>query len=121
MIAALLVLIVLILLFGAGVVKGWLANALGYCLGGLVLLVAAGWLISFLGDDGFIWMLAGIGVAAVLLWIAGTIYESRQKQEIAAAQARLKAAEAKVQEAQELARQAEATRSGLRPGTRSLL
>ena len=121
MIAALLVLIVLVLLFGAGVVKGWLANAVGYSLGGLVLLVAAGWLISFLGDDGFIWMLVGIGVAAVLLLIVGTIYESRQREELAAAQAKLKAAAAKAREAQELARQAEAARSRLRPGTRSLL
>ena len=101
--------------------KGWLANAVGYCLGGLVLLIAAGWLISFLGDDGFIWMVAGIGIVAVLLWIAGTIYESRQREELAAAQAKLKAAEAKAREAQELARQAEAARSRLRPDTRSLL
>ena len=121
MIAALLVLIVLILLFGAGVVKGWLANAVGYCLGGLVLLVAAGWLISFLGDDGFVWFVAGIGVAAALLWIGGAIYESWQREEIAAAQATLKSEEAKIREAQGLARQAEAARSRLRPGARSLL
>lgn len=52
MVIGLLILIVLILLFGAGVVKGWLANILGAILG---LVLAAGaliWLASTFGEDG---------------------------------------------------------------------
>ena len=46
MIVALLVLIVAILLFGAGVVRGFLANAFGLILGGIVVLFAIGFVAN---------------------------------------------------------------------------
>ena len=66
----LLILIVLILLFGAGAVKGWIRGAL---LGTLGICLAAGvivWAVSVFGEDGFLWiLLGGGGVLFVLsLW-----------------------------------------------------
>lgn len=70
MIVGLLILIVLILLFGAGVVKGWLRNILGAALG---LLIAAGaliWLASMLGEDGAIiaLLIGGAMLFALGIW-----------------------------------------------------
>jgi hypothetical protein len=70
MIVALLVLIVLILLFGAGVVKGWLANVAGLGCGGLVILVALLWLDSFFGENGVIYIVYGVGAVLALLVVA---------------------------------------------------
>jgi hypothetical protein len=67
MTVALLILIVFILLFGAGVVKGWLANVMGYGLGGAILVVLLAYLGSFLGEYGVLWVLA---IAAALLVLA---------------------------------------------------
>lgn len=70
MVAGLLFLIVLILLFGAGVVKGWLLNVAGAVLGFVIVIGTILWICSefSLGDDGFmaIWIgflmsLAGLG------------------------------------------------------------
>lgn len=73
MIVALLILIVLILLFGAGVVKGWLANALGVGCGGLAILVALIWLGSFFGENGFqyiLWTIVGVMLLLVAIGLA---------------------------------------------------
>lgn len=61
MIVALLVLIVLILLFGAGVVKGWLSNALGLVLGGGAIILALVWVGSFFGEHGAFWIFMIVG------------------------------------------------------------
>lgn len=65
MIVGLLILIVLILLFGAGVVKGWLKNALGLVLGLLIAAGALTWLAATLGEDGA--MIALLVGGAVLI------------------------------------------------------
>ena len=74
MIVALLVLIALILLFGAGVVKGWLSNAIGLVLGGGAIVLTLVWLGSYLGENGPFWLFIGIGV---LLFI-GSIWARSQ-------------------------------------------
>lgn len=73
MIVALLVMIALILLFGAGVVQGWLRNLLRAVLG-IVLLSAAILVAStILGEDAFIWIWAGGGTLLLIavLWARG--------------------------------------------------
>jgi len=70
MIVALLLVIVLILLFGAGVVKGWLANVIGLGCGGLAILMALLWLGSFLGENGVTYLLYAIGVILMALVVA---------------------------------------------------
>lgn len=70
MIVALLVVIILILLLGAGVVKGWIANGIGFGCGGLVILAALLWLGSYFGENGFKYIVwAILGVFGVLLLI----------------------------------------------------
>jgi hypothetical protein len=46
MIVGLLILIVLILLFGAGVIKGWLLNVTGVVCGGVLLIAILAWIMS---------------------------------------------------------------------------
>jgi len=67
MILALLILIVLILLFGAGVVKGWLKNALGAMLGIGLIVALMLTVTSLFGENAFWWMVYGSG--ALLLAI----------------------------------------------------
>ena len=67
MVVALLILIVFILLFGAGTVNGWLANAAGLGFGTLVLV---GLLLgSFLGPNGIEYVV--FAVMGSLLALAG--------------------------------------------------
>lgn len=73
MIVALLVLIVLILLFGAGVVKGWIANAVTLGCGGLAIMAALLWLGSFFGENGVqyvLWTVIGIMLLLALVGMA---------------------------------------------------
>jgi len=67
MIVALLVLIVLILLFGAAAVRGWIANAvvMGFCL--VAIALALIWVGSFFGPDGTLYILGGLCVVMLLL------------------------------------------------------
>lgn len=70
MVIAILFLIALILLFGAGVVKGWLANALGVIFGIGLLTFALFLLTKLFGEDAFwtIWVVGGGIFIAVGLW-----------------------------------------------------
>jgi len=76
-IIALLVLIVLILLFGAGVVKGWLANLLGAVLGFAVLAALIVTIESQLGEEAFLYVLWAIGGFFMALWFASKVIEAR--------------------------------------------
>ena len=61
MIEILLVLIVLILLFGAGTVKGWIKGAaLWLCGAGLAVAIAM-WVVANFGEDAFLWLIFGFG------------------------------------------------------------
>jgi hypothetical protein len=65
-IVSLLILVVLILLFGAATLKGWLANVIGAAFG-LALLIAAGiWVNTYFGDYGLVFV-----CIALLLLLAG--------------------------------------------------
>lgn len=79
MIVALLVLIVAILLFGAGVVKGFLANAISLGCGGMLILLIALWLGSFLGEYGLLWV---IGIVVALFGLAVLVEEHVRKREL---------------------------------------
>lgn len=79
MIVALLVVIVLILLFGAGVVKGWLANGIGMGCGFLALVAAVLWLGSFFGENGVEYVFWGFLGFLLLLAIWGAIEQQKQK------------------------------------------
>ncbi|HEY0113058.1 MAG TPA: hypothetical protein VGB59_07870 [Allosphingosinicella sp.] len=73
MIVALLVVIVLILLFGAAAVKGWIANVVGFACGGVAILIALLWLGSFFGQDGVryvLWTTMGLMLLLALLGMA---------------------------------------------------
>jgi hypothetical protein len=74
-VVALLVLIVLILLFGAGVVKGWIANVVGYGCGGLAILAALLWVGSFFGEHGFMYVVYGILGLLLVLGLLGKALE----------------------------------------------
>jgi hypothetical protein len=79
MIVALLIVIILILLFGAGVVKGWLANVVGFGCGGLLVLAALLWLGSFFGENGFAYVMGGIGGSMLLLALVGLAIDPNKK------------------------------------------
>lgn len=76
MIVALLVLIILILLFGAGVVKGWIANVATMGCGFIAICLALIWLGSFFGENGFLYVVFAIGGMALVLGIIGKIMEA---------------------------------------------
>jgi len=76
MIVALLVLIILILLFGAGVVKGWIANVATMGCGFIAICLALIWLGSFFGEHGFMYVVFAIGGIALVLGIVGKIMEA---------------------------------------------
>lgn len=76
MIVALLVLIILILLFGAGVVKGWIANVATMGCGFLAICLALIWFGSFFGEHGFMYVVFAIGGIALVLGIIGKIMEA---------------------------------------------
>jgi len=71
MIVALLVLIVLILLFGAAAVKGWIKSTLVAVAGFAVICTAIIWLGSFFGEDGFLYVVLSIGGLALVLGVIG--------------------------------------------------
>lgn len=77
MATGLLFLIVLILLFGAGVVKGWLLNAIGAILGLCLVIGIILWICSIfsLGDGGFmvIFMVGGLLLALGAAWARGDL------------------------------------------------
>lgn len=73
MIVALLVLIVLILLFGAAAVKGWIKSTVAYVLGFTAIVTVIIWLSSFFGENGFLWVMGGLFVLVVAIGIAGYI------------------------------------------------
>lgn len=60
LVIALLVLIVLILLFGAGVVKGWLSNALTLGCSLIAIVVALAWVSTLLGVN-MVYLFSAIG------------------------------------------------------------
>ncbi|MDV3455873.1 hypothetical protein RZN05_02670 [Sphingomonas sp. HF-S4] len=74
MIIALLILIIAIMLFGAGFVKGWLKNVIGMIGGFVVMAGLAIWVGSFFGEDGPIWVIMiGMGLLFVLaIWVRST-------------------------------------------------
>lgn len=76
MIVALLVLIILILLFGAGVVKGWIANVFTMGCGFIAICLALIWLGSVFGENGFMYVVFAIGGIALALGIIGKIMEA---------------------------------------------
>ena len=76
MIVALLVLIVLILLFGAGVVKGWIANLATMGCGFIAICLALAWLGSFFGENGFMYVLFALGGIMLLLAVVAHILNS---------------------------------------------
>lgn len=80
MVVALLVLIVLILLFGAGVVKGWIANAATMGCGFVAICLALIWLGSFFGENGFLYVLLAIGGILLLLGVLAAIFEHSTTQ-----------------------------------------
>lgn len=90
MIVALLVLILLVLLLGAALVRGLIVGALGIILGGVLVLTIAGVLIGYLGDDGLIWLVGGIGVLALVLWPVLSARDAALKRQVEEAQSRSK-------------------------------
>jgi len=60
MIIALLILISLILLFGAAAVKGWIQNAVVVIIGFAAICTALIWLGSFFGEDGLTYVMLAI-------------------------------------------------------------
>lgn len=81
MIVALLVLIVLILLFGAGIVKGWIANAVTMGCGFITICLALIWLGSFFGENGFLYVLLAIGGIMLLLAAFAVIFNDHAPPE----------------------------------------
>lgn len=75
MIVALLVLIVLILLFGAAAVKGWIANTAVAGCGFIAICLAIVWLGTFFGEHGFLYVVFGIGGILLVLGITGKILD----------------------------------------------
>lgn len=72
MVIALLILIVAILLFGAGAVKGWIRGGLAAGFGFAVIATALIWVGSFFGENGFLYVCLAIGgLAVLLLWGIG--------------------------------------------------
>jgi len=63
-IIALLALIVLILLFGAAAVKGWIRGIVLWFLGGALFVIVFAWLASVWGEDA---VFIGLGIFAVIL------------------------------------------------------
>jgi hypothetical protein len=73
MIVALLVLIVLILLFGAGAVKGWIKSTAVGVLGFAAICAVGIWLGSFFGEDGFAYVIFGGGGLLFVLSLIGKV------------------------------------------------
>lgn len=69
MVFALLMLIVMILLFGAGVVRGWLTNLFGLVLGFILLAALIVFAVKIFGADDFHWLLLGGGGLLLALTI----------------------------------------------------
>ena len=61
MIVALLILIILVLLFGAGAVKGWIRGVLFWMIGAVLAAAIIVWIISNFGEDAFLWLVFGVG------------------------------------------------------------
>ena len=93
MVIALLILIALILLFGAGVVKGWLRNIVGAAIGitllaGLMLTVT-----SLLGEDAFWWIWLGGGTVLFVGSVWARSYDPEKASTDADLKARIKIAQ----------------------------
>lgn len=82
MIVALLILIFLILLFGAGVVKGWLANLAGAIVAGI--LVVAGFLTvsALVGPDNMWKVVTGVGAVFLALAIGGKVWIAYEDEKL---------------------------------------
>lgn len=80
MIVVLLLLIACILLFGAGVVKGWLTNIVGYGVGGTIVLLLALKLGSYMGEYGPLWVIA---ILAAVFGLAVLVEDYVRKRELA--------------------------------------
>ncbi|WP_157137075.1 hypothetical protein [Sphingomonas sp. PAMC 26617] len=65
MITALLIFIIFVILFGASVIKGWIANIFGYGICGIVSLVLAVNLGSYIGEYGLFWV---VGIVAIVVF-----------------------------------------------------
>jgi hypothetical protein len=79
MIVALLVLIVLILLFGAGVVRGWIANTITMGCGFIAICLALIWVGSFFGENGFLYAVMTIAGVALMLAVVGAVFNEAGK------------------------------------------
>jgi len=101
MVVALLNLIIQILLFGAGVVHGWLLNIFGAILGILLLATAIAVVSHFFGEDAFIWIWAGGGTILLITVLWARQYDPSEAEH----RVRMKRAK---RERDELRRQSEA-------------
>ena len=82
MLIALVSLIVFILLFGAGAVKGWLTNIVGFGLGGIILLVLALKLGSYFGEYGLLWVIGIVGGVVASGFAIGIHFEDKAKRQM---------------------------------------
>lgn len=71
---ALLILIVLILLFGAGAIRGCIASAASI----VAAAVALVWVASLLGKDGPFWMMVAGGACGLALALASAVYKANR-------------------------------------------
>ena len=93
MVIALLILIVLILLFGAGVVTGWLRNAVG-AIFGIALLSGSMILVNvFLGEEAIWWVWTLVGCIFMALAIWAKAYDPEKAARDAALKDRIKIAQ----------------------------
>ncbi len=79
-IAALLGLIVLILLFGAAAIRGWIVGIFLWIVAAILLAVVAGVLNSIFGKDGLLYGLVFAGVAVAALGIWATMSDPREAE-----------------------------------------
>ncbi|WP_374944618.1 hypothetical protein [Sphingomonas sp.] len=79
MIVPLLIVIAFILLFGAAAVKGWVTNIFGFGVGGVILLVPALKLGSYLGEYGLFWVIAIVAGVVTLGFAIGINFEDRAR------------------------------------------
>ena len=76
----LLILIVLILLFGAGAVKGWIRGALIWILGACLAAAAIAWITTTFGEDAFLWLLLGGGGILIVGAVWARSYDPKEAE-----------------------------------------
>ncbi len=81
MVVALRILIVLILLFGAAAVKGWIKSAAVGILGFVAICAVLIWLGSFFGENGVMYVLFGLSGGMVLLGIIAAFIGNETPEE----------------------------------------